>query len=105
MVTEWSSTWFWSRLKAEQRAQHTERLPEQQQHVSVPQLRLVPEGSDRVHQVRCFHFSAQTDTTVVFRELSVTCVHPPTTSVCVEEVVIIISDQYTVITLLIKLII
>lgn len=36
----------------EERAQRSEKPPEQH-HVSVPQLRLVPEGSDRVHQVRC----------------------------------------------------
>ena len=45
MLIQWGHTWFGSRVKAEERAQRSERLPEQH-HVSVPQLRLVPEGSD-----------------------------------------------------------
>lgn len=55
----WSSTWFWSCVKAEQRNSEREKLPEQH-HVPVPQLRLVPEGTDRVHQVRhlCCSLSA-----------------------------------------------
>lgn len=51
MLIRWSHTWFGSRVKEEERAESSERLPEHR-HVSVPQLRLVPEGSDRVHQVR-----------------------------------------------------
>lgn len=43
-------TWVWSRAKGEERTRQSERLPEQQ-HVSVPQLRLVPQRTDRVHQV------------------------------------------------------
>lgn len=39
-----------SGVKAEERAESSEKLPELQ-HVCVPQLRLVPEGTVRVHQV------------------------------------------------------
>lgn len=39
-----------SGVKAEERAESSEKLPEPQ-HVCVSQLRLVPEGTVRVHQV------------------------------------------------------
>lgn len=40
-------------VKAEEDRAERRKQPPDRHHVSVPQLRLVPEGSDRVHQVRC----------------------------------------------------